>query len=261
MSRRPVFHNSAYVRAPERFVLRGGRWSMIDLPVRYGIYEHPRVGTCLIDTGYSRRVTSGNRSAPLQIYAGILRPHLTAQSLPQGTPPIQAILLTHLHADHIAALKDYPNATIYANGVGVDHFLDGGALNRVRHGVFIELLPRNFRDRLVRFETLPAVEAPLGLGPARDVFDDGEMLAVPLPGHMRGHTGFVWPKLARPLLYAADAQWLARAVMEDRAPGAPARWIMDDAEDDADTRRRIAAFARAGGEVAYCHDPDQSGAP
>ena len=87
------------------------------------------------------------------------------------------------------------------------------------------------------------------------------MLAVPLPGHLRGHTGFVWPKLERPLLYAADAQWLARAVMEDRPPGAPARWIMDDLEADADTRRRIAAFSRAGGEVAWCHDPEPDTRP
>ena len=73
---------------------------------------------------------------------------------------------------------------------------------------------------------------------------------------LRGHTGLVWPKLGRPLLYAADAQWLARAVMEDRPPGPPARWIIDDAEGDAETRRRIAAFAHAGGEVAWCHDPE-----
>jgi hypothetical protein len=72
---------------------------------------------------------------------------------------------------------------------------------------------------------------------------------------MRGHTGFVWPKLDPPLLYAGDAQWLARAVMEDRVPGAPARWIMDDMAADKDTRARIAAFARAGGDVIYCHDP------
>jgi glyoxylase-like metal-dependent hydrolase (beta-lactamase superfamily II) len=81
-------------------------------------------------------------------------------------------------------------------------------------------------------------------------------LAVALPGHMRGHTGFVWPRLDRPLLYAADSQWLARAVMEDRSPGPPARWIMDDVKADAETRWRIAAFARAGGEVVYCHDAE-----
>lgn len=256
MNTRPRFINSAWVKAPERFVLRGGRWSMIDLTVRYGLFDHPTAGRCLIDTGYSRRVTQGARSLPLWLYAAILRPRLNAQALPDAAPNIDTILLTHLHADHVSALKDYPNARIYADGASVDHFLGGDAFSRTRHGVFKELLPPDFEKRVIRFETLPAVEAPLGLGPARDIFGDGEVLAAPLPGHLRGHTGLVWPRLDRPLLYAADAQWLARAVMEDRPPGPPARWIIDDAKDDAETRRRIAAFARAGGEVAYCHDPE-----
>ncbi len=254
MSTRPIFRNSAFVRAPERFVLRGGRWRFIDLPVRYGVFEHPRAGRCLIDTGYTTRVTRGPRSLPLSLYAGILRPRLHADALPNAAPKVDAILLSHLHADHVSALHDYPDVAIFANGAGADHFLDGPVFSRVQHGVFKELLPANFRSRLIKFETLPIVEAPLGLGPAHDVFGDGEVLAVALPGHMRGHTGFVWPKLERPLLYAADAQWLARAIMEDRAPGAPARWIMDDVDADVETRRRIAAFARAGGEVIYCHN-------
>jgi glyoxylase-like metal-dependent hydrolase (beta-lactamase superfamily II) len=251
MSARPAFVNSAIVRAPERFVLRGGAWRGIDIPVRYGVFQHQRAGVCLIDTGYSTRVTSGRRSLPLQVYASLLRPRLLPVALPER---VDAILLTHLHADHVSALRDYPNATLFADGAGADHFLTAAGAARVRHGVFLELLPENFAQRIVRFESLPLAEAPLGLGPARDVFGDGEVLAVPLPGHMRGHTGFVWPKLERPLLYAGDAQWLARAVMEDRPPGAPARWIMDDLAADKETRGRIARFARAGGEVVYCHD-------
>lgn len=253
MSTRPSFHNSAFVRAPERLVLRGGAWRAINLPVRYGRFTHPRAGHCLIDTGYSARVTRGPRSLPLQIYAGALRPRLEPEGDIGGD--VSTILLTHLHADHIASLRDFPSATFFASGVGVDHFLDASPARRLRHGVFAELLPDDFRGRLVRFETLRQTEAPLGLGPAWDVFGDGDVLAVPLPGHMRGHTGFVWPKLDHPLLYAGDAQWLARAVMEDRAPGIPARWIMDDVKADKATRQRIAAFARAGGEVVYCHDP------
>jgi glyoxylase-like metal-dependent hydrolase (beta-lactamase superfamily II) len=251
---RPVFRNSAFVRAPERLVLRGGAWRNVDIPVRYGLYTHGTAGACLIDTGYSARVTSGARSLPLQIYAAALRPQLHNEAL-SSAEAINAILLTHLHADHISALRDFPNAKLYANGAGVDHFLRASETKRLRHGVFKELLPDDFAQRLVRLESLAQIEAPLGLGPAWDVFGDGDTLAVPLPGHMRGHTGFVWPKLDPPLLYAGDAQWLARAVMEDRPPGPPARWIMDDVEADKETRRRIAAFARAGGEVIYCHDP------
>lgn len=257
MSVRPTFLNSAFVRAPERLVLRGGRWAPIDIPVRYGVFDHPRIGRCLIDTGYTRRVTEGRRSLPLRLYASILSPRLQREAL-SADAHVDAILLTHLHADHVSALRDFPNAAIYANGAGIDHFAKCSEHARVRHGVFSELLPPDLPQRVRRFEDCADVSAPLSLGKAHDVFGDGEVLAINLPGHMRGHTGFVWPKLERPLLYAADAQWLARAVMEDRAPGAPARWIMDDMDADKTTRARIAAFARGGGDVTYCHDPELS---
>jgi hypothetical protein len=43
--------------------------------------------------------------------------------------------------------------------------------------------------------------------------------------------------------------------MEDRVPGPPAAWIMDDLEADRKTRARIKAFVRAGGRLVLCHDP------
>ncbi|HYD88080.1 MAG TPA: MBL fold metallo-hydrolase [Vitreimonas sp.] len=252
---RPVFINSATVAAPERFVLRDGRWAPLAIPVRYGRFSHPEFGTCLIDTGYTRRVTTGARSLPLRLYAALLRPRLARNELPPADE-VGAILISHLHADHVSALRDYPRARLFASGLAIDHFLRRDGARRVRHGVFRELLPPDFLERVTRFESLTQAEAPLGLSVGFDVFGDGHVLATPLPGHMRGHFGFVWPKLDPPLLYAADAQWLARAVTEDRAPGAPASWIIDSADDDAQTRARIAAFTRAGGRVVYCHDPE-----
>lgn len=252
----PRFPNSAFVRAPERLVLRDGRWKMLDIPIRYGRFDHPIGGRCLVDTGYSRRVTSGRRSIPLSLYASILSPKLTNEALPAAAPEIDTILLTHLHADHISALNDYPAARLYADGGAVGHFLAASRVSQVRHGMFAELLPRGFSLRLISFSSLPLVEAPLGLGPARDVFGDGSVLAVHLPGHMKGHTGIVWTQFDPPILYAADAEWLRAAVMEDRQPGAPARWILDDPAAGRETAARIAGFANAGGRVVFCHDPE-----
>ena len=253
------FPNSATVRVPERLVLKGGSWSAIDLAVRYVRFRHAGLGTCLIDTGYSARVTRGARSFPLFLYAAILRPRLLDAALPDAIPDAAAILLTHLHADHVAALRDYPQAQIFAHEGAVRHFETAGALGRTRHGVFRELLPDKFRTRLTPLETLTQVEAPLGLGPAWDVFGDGEVLAVPLPGHMKGHTGYLFARQPMPLLYAGDADWLARAIQEDRSPGIPARWILDDAKAGRQTAARLNAFRSAGGRVVLCHDPEPVG--
>jgi glyoxylase-like metal-dependent hydrolase (beta-lactamase superfamily II) len=250
------FPNSATVRVPERLVLRGGRRTQIDLAVRYGHFDHARAGACLIDTGYSARVTRGARSLPLTLYAGILRPKLTAAALPEAAPDVKTILLTHLHADHVSALKDYPQACLIGDAGALDHFLRAGPFGRTQHGVFRELLPDDLRARLTPLESLPSVAAPFGLGPARDVFGDGEVLAVPLPGHMRGHTGYLFARQTPAILYAGDADWLARAIREARSPGAPARWILHDAVSARETAARLNAFASAGGRIVLCHDPE-----
>ncbi len=249
------FPNSATVRVPERLVLKDGRWSQIDLAVRYGRFTHDRAGSCLIDTGYTKRTTQGRRSFPLAAYAAILRPRLTPDALPGANTAVETILLTHLHADHVSALRDYPKARIVADAEAADHFLSAGAFNRTRHGVFRELLPEDFRERLTPLESLPLTNAPLGLGLARDVFGDGDVLAIPLPGHMRGHTGYLFAETDPPTLYAGDADWLTEAIRNARSPGAPARWILDDACAGRETTERLNAFEAAGGRIVLCHDP------
>lgn len=255
----PEFPNSAFVSAPERFVLKGGRWRSLRIPVRYGLFEHRTEGRCLIDTGYSTRVTRGKRSLPLWLYAKALNPQLTAAALPGAAPHVDKILLSHLHADHVSALRDYPAARIYADGAAIDHFLSGNWLSRTHKGCFRELLPDDLRARLVPFETLRQIEAPHGLGRAADIFGDGSVLAVPLPGHMRGHTGFLFSSPVAPLLYAADADWLSRTILEDRSPGLPARFILDDPAAAAETSFRIRNFVSLGGRLALCHDPETPG--
>jgi len=244
------------VRAPERFVLAGGRWKWIDIPVRYGVFDHTAAGRCLVDTGYSQRTLRGKRSIALRAYAAVLRPKLTGQALPAAETKVETILLTHLHADHISALRDYPNAKLYANGEAVRHFLDGAHRSGVRHGFFREMMPDDFQERFIAFETLKEVEAPFGLGLAADVFGDGSVLAVPLEGHMRGHTGIVWTTGERPLLYAADAEWMYEAIIGDRPPGPPAKLILDNVEEARRSAARIRRFVEGGGDVVLCHDPE-----
>lgn len=250
-----AFPDSAGVTVPEALVMKGGRWRGVRLAVRYARFTHSAAGPCLIDTGYSRRVTTGRRSLPLTLYAAILRPRLTEDVLPDSFPEAGVILLTHLHADHVSALHDYPDARIIADLDAARHFLEAGAFARTRHGVFRELLPPNLLERITPLTSLPAIEVPFGLGPARDVFGDGSLLAVPLPGHMRGHTGYLFARSDPPLLYAGDAGWLACAIRESRPPGPPARWILDDPEADMETAARLNAFAAAGGRIVLCHDP------
>lgn len=251
---RPIFANTASVRARERFVLRAGSWRRVGLRVRCGLIPHPVLGPVLIDAGYGPRMYEGPRSLALRAYAALLRPKLHPLESPlalladHGFLPedVKLAIVTHLHADHISYLRDLPNARFIT---------DGQLAGRLRHGMFNELLPDNFAGRCDLLRGFAQRNLPLGLGQGFDILGDGSALGVPLPGHAPGHFGLCFPGDV-PLLYAVDTQWMRAAILEDRAPGLPLAAIMADRAAATDSTAFVRRFAEAGGEIMTCHDPE-----
>lgn len=250
---RPVFANTAWISTRKRYVLHGGR-GPVKLPVRCGLIVHPEHGPVLIDAGYGPRLMAGSgRSVALRVYALLLRPQLNPLESPlalladHGFSPsdVRLVIVTHLHADHVAYLRDFPNAQFVT---------DGQVAGRLRHGVFNELLPDDFADRQDEMRGAPLADLPFGLGQGFDVLGDGSVLAVPLPGHAAGHFGLCFTGEI-PLLYAVDAQWMLDAILHDRLPGFPLRLITQDEAALKASVALVRRFAQAGGAVVLCHDP------
>lgn len=259
----PLFANSAVVTVPERLVLRRGAHAPLSLGVRYGLFVHPGNGPVLVDTGYGpRAVSAPGRSALLRAYGAVLRPRLVDASAPVaqlaglGFQPdnVGTIIVTHFHPDHIAGLRDFPKARFLASGRAWAHLKKASPLRRLRAGFFMELLPEDFEQRLEPIEARQPAPLPFGLGFGFDLFGDGTVLSMDLPGHALGHFGLCWPRLDPPLLYGVDAQWLGAALVPERQPRGPARLIYDDARAVAGSAARVADFARAGGRVVLCHE-------
>jgi glyoxylase-like metal-dependent hydrolase (beta-lactamase superfamily II) len=252
----PVFANSATVTVPEHLVLARGSAKRLRLGVRFAVCVHPKEGPILIDTGYGPEVTAGKRSFPLWVYAAILKPRLEDQPetllkrLGFAAEDVKTIFITHFHADHVSGLRRFPHARFIA--AGWEMLKQRTPFDQLRHGVFAELLPPDFEARLTPLESLPTFALPFDLGEGRDIFGDGSLLSLPLPGHAVGHTGLIWPE--QKLIYAADAQWLKRAMRENRPPKGAARWVY---EDEAEMRQSLDLLRRAetaGCEVVFCHD-------
>jgi glyoxylase-like metal-dependent hydrolase (beta-lactamase superfamily II) len=261
----PLFANSAWVKTTERMVLRGGRLRKINLRVRYGIFVHPIAGLTLIDTGYGPCTTAGaQRSWALKAYNWLIPSRLNMRgsinnalsSLGYSVADVHNVIITHFHADHVSELSRFPNARVYGRKSALVGVNKGVSLTNLRHGFFSELIPSDIIDRIVDVEGLPTAPLPLGLGHGHDIFSDGSVITVDLPGHADGHFGLCFPLASTPLLYAVDAQWMIAALT--RIP-ILASWIVaQNYRNLKASAARVAAFQKAGGDVVLCHDPNQT---
>lgn len=252
---RPVFANSATITVPEFLVLGGGRLRPVRLGVRFGVWVHPQQGPILIDTGYGPEVTRGRRSLALTVYGQVLSPRLEDQPedvlarLGFTVADVRTVFVTHFHADHISGLRRFSKARFVA--AGWPQLTAMPPWQKVRHGIFSELVPDDFQDRLTAVEDLSTTDLPFGKG--HDIFGDGTLLALPLPGHAAGHCGLVWPE--QKLIYAADAQWLSEAMRSGHVPHGPARLVYDDERAMTRSLALLRAAEASGYEIVLCHDP------
>lgn len=259
---RPVFANSAWVAAPERAILRHGRWQRRLLQVRYGLFIHPKAGPTLIDTGYtSHCLDMSGRSLALRSYAHVLSPQMVTK---EQTGPflthfglipadISRVIVTHFHADHVSGLAAFPNAQFIASAAAWAHVQRNTTFQNIRQGVFPELIPRDFDTRMDVIEQAARTKIA-HLPDGHDIFGDGSVLAVPLRGHADGHFGLLFDQLDKPLLYATDTQWVSDALLPEGRPRLFPRLISDSFKDVARSCDQVAAFCNAGGTVMLCHD-------
>jgi glyoxylase-like metal-dependent hydrolase (beta-lactamase superfamily II) len=259
-----VFGNTAWVDVPERFVLKRGHWKMQPLCVRFGLVLHPVYGPVLIDTGYTNHALSeDNRSRVLRLYCNALRPRLVAEEQPEallaayGYAPedVKFVIVTHFHADHISGLKAFCRAQFIASGLAWQSICSASAFYNLRHGIFTELIPEDFEDRLIPIEKCPKAKLNSGTQ-GLDVFGDGLLVACHLPGHAQGHYGVELCLPSGPVLYAVDSQWHLAALRNGERSRFPSCLIADDFSKvgtSSDSVYRYQEVTQA--PVILCHDP------
>ena len=257
---------AGFCTAPEAAAVAGGQWRPRRFPAGIALVEGHDAGPILFDTGYAPRFFDATRPFPYRLYRWTtpttVRPDETAaaQLAARGIAPhaLRHVVLSHLHADHVAGLRDFPNAAIHVLPEAAAFVRGLRGLRAVRAGFIPALLPDDFATRVRSPERRVAL--PAGLAPFRDGFDlfgDGRILGVPLPGHAPGQMGlYLEPAGGPPTLLAADAAWTLAAVRENAPLPRVGRAILHDAAAARETQGRLHRLmaARPDLRVVLSHD-------
>lgn len=239
-----------HCRHPECIAIAGGGWRLAEFPALVGLIRHPSAGAILFDTGYAEHFFAATARWPERLYRWVTPVDLPqneclgAQLRREGIAlhEVTHVFVSHLHADHIAGLRDLPRARIWCADAALRGARQLGRLTRLRQATLLDLLPDDFTRRHAVFESATHAQLPAAwnaLGDGHDLLGDGSLWAVPLPGHARGHYGLLL-RLPddRELLLAGDASWGLR---EGRLRGAawPTRVLSDDWTLQQSTLRRL----------------------
>lgn len=251
---------AGYCKQLHSAVFPAEAWRVVRFRALFALLRHPTNGVMLFDTGYSETFFEATRPFPYRLYAMALpvscAPAETArwQLRAQGIEPeeVSTIFVSHFHADHIAGLRDFPNAQFICSRRAHDAIRDLRGIAATRRAFVPELMPDDFAVRCRFLESdaataLTAAEAPFERG--FDLFGDGSMTAVELEGHAEGQMGLLVRTGTGPVFLVADAVWHSRALREGVYPGPISRLILPSWPDFAATFEKLREFCRRHPEV------------
>jgi glyoxylase-like metal-dependent hydrolase (beta-lactamase superfamily II) len=275
--------DTGHCLAHEHILIQGGARKEVACHSIVALLGHPEHGWLLWDAGYAPHMLSATAHFPYSLYRLAtplrLRPELAAaaQLGRFGLTPrdIRGVIISHFHADHLAGLRDFPASRFVALEEAYASVAGLRGLKALRKAFIPSLLPSDFKARLQLFgqgavklgvgkpslgyaknlaeedDFNPIRRGNLlpGLGPTHDLYGDGSILLVRLPGHARGQLGLLAQTTQGPLFFVADSCWLARSVRENRGPSAIGNLIADDAHAAAVTIGALHTFAHARPEV------------
>jgi glyoxylase-like metal-dependent hydrolase (beta-lactamase superfamily II) len=217
---------------PEASSRQGASWRPCEFPALICLLRHPRAGWILFDTGYGQAFADATRGLPESLYRRVTpvswRPQQSAvaQLRACGIEPadVAHVLVSHFHGDHVGGLPDFGSSRIWCARAAWTDLHGRSRLSALTAGLLPALTPRSYEQRLSFFDDAPQTDLPEALTPFRSAFDlfgDGSLYAVALPGHAAGHFGVCFRSAGGWVFLVADAAWSTRAI-EGNEP--PPRW-------------------------------------
>ena len=173
--------------------------------VMFHALRHPTRGLFLVDTGVERALRDDPDHAAARgflahyMHLEKLRVRVdTASWIAKQGQPVQGVFLTHMHVDHISGMRDIPAGTpVY---IGPDEATATSFLNLFVRTVTDDALEgKVLKELQFTHDRSDAFEGVL------DVFGDGSLWAIHVPGHTAGSTAYLARTPNGPVLLVGDA--------------------------------------------------------
>lgn len=257
-----TFYQTAVSRRPEWMVMSGGSLFRIrTLVTSAALIRHPR-GNILWDTGF-RKESAHEIDEFFPWWARLtLAPEFKVDISTLlacdgvATESISAVIPSHLHWDHAAAIEEFPWAEVWTTPE------ERAFVHAAEPPVAV---PSQFDHPAVKWKDLVFTGGPyMGFSASLDIHGDRTLVLVPLPGHTPGSLGlFVNLPDGRRLFLVGDTAWLADGVRRNAGKFFVAQWIVH--EEDARAAKALAmvrsvAESNPDLQIVPSHDPDAQAA-
>lgn len=241
---------------PSCMVLKGSGLASRCFPSRAYLIDSG-AGLWLWDTGYAGRFGEAVSRGIYRLYGWVTpvqfeaHESLHGQLRAHGVDPadIQTLVLSHFHADHIAGMRDFPNARLLCAASGWNAVRRLSGFGAVRQAFVPELMAPDVEARLAFIEAWPQTPLPAALHPfttGRDVSGTGEIYIVDLPGHAVGHIGAFIRTDDGWTLLASDSAWVPESFQQLRGPSELSFIIQHNRAAYYDTLARLHALHKSG---------------
>jgi N-acyl homoserine lactone hydrolase len=178
-----------------------------DEPIHIYAYviRHPQRGNYLVDTGVSRKLLDDPGAEGLNwmiqkaMHIDRLKIRKSTGEIVDGlNGKLSGVLFTHLHLDHIAGMPDIASdVPLY---VGASEASDTSVKNMFVQGA----TDRLFKDKQPLQEWHFQADPQHRFEGVIDVFGDGSVFAISVPGHTPGSVAFLVRTVHGPVLLAGD---------------------------------------------------------
>ena len=186
-------------------------WKKVRFYTRCFLLEHPTRGLVLIDTGYGKDLIESTKKGIYSLYSSLLpvtyssEDSIVVQLAQDGIAlkDLSYLILTHFHPDHIGALPEFSQVPWIYRSDSLSILMSFSKIRGLKHGFIRPLVPpvpggsiaiteNDFTEKWNSFSSI-------------DLFGDGSLHLIDLPGHALGQMGVA----TQDAFFVADAKWAA----------------------------------------------------